>query len=149
MLNYFFLLFLMLNGLVLSTRAQEVFATGGSVSNELTYTIGEPLTLTLIGDNVLTQGFNQPVITVLKVEELGGSKMEVFPNPSSTEINILIEETQSFSVDFMNESGELILFQEVKNNQRVNVEELAAGGYWILIKDSNHQLIGRIKFTKN
>jgi len=71
----------------------EVFSSGGNVQNYNQWTIGEPIILTLIGNNnILTEGFNQGTLDVTQIEiaKNDEDQINVYPNPVSTFLNINI-----------------------------------------------------------
>ena len=67
---------------------QQVIGSSGlqyvTVSARVAFTIGEPLTATLTGqDGIITQGFHQGTLTVTSVrEELAATALSVHPNPA-------------------------------------------------------------------
>lgn len=67
---------------------QQVIGSSGrqyvTASARVAFTIGEPLTATLTGqDGIITQGFHQGTITVTSVrEELAAAALSVHPNPA-------------------------------------------------------------------
>jgi len=67
---------------------QQVIGTSGrqyvTASARVAFTIGEPLTATLTGqDGIITQGFHQGTITVTSVrDELTAAALSVHPNPA-------------------------------------------------------------------
>src|SRR4030042_2004098 len=91
-----------------SLKAQEVVTTSGgyaeSTSAKVTWTIGEPITETIIGTNsILTQGFNQGdlIITLIKGPELPGLILKVFPNPTSDNLRIFIGDTYLENLNYI------------------------------------------------
>jgi hypothetical protein len=91
-----------------SSKAQEVITTGGdhnsSTSAKITWTIGEPVTETVIGTNsILTQGFNQGdlVLTMIIDPEMKGYSIKVFPNPAHDMIKISLRENEIENLNYM------------------------------------------------
>ncbi|HOY39504.1 MAG TPA: hypothetical protein PLK75_09415, partial [Bacteroidales bacterium] len=78
--------------------SQEVISNAGcSAENQsisVNYTIGEPIVETFNSDDfVVTQGFNQPIITITAVEiaQCPDFSIQIFPNPTSTTLEVLVE----------------------------------------------------------
>jgi hypothetical protein len=72
------------------TIAQQITATSGNnysnSSGSISYTIGEPVTVTLQAENaILTQGFQQGEISVniIYVDPTSSIEITAFPNPTS------------------------------------------------------------------
>jgi hypothetical protein len=88
MKNRFYLFLLMPLGIHAQSLDQQVIGTSGrqyvTASARVAFTIGEPLTATLTGqDGIVTQGFHQGTLTVTSVrEELAAAALSVHPNPA-------------------------------------------------------------------
>jgi len=98
----------LLSSLPLALQAQEVITTSGgyaeSTSAKVTWTIGEPVTETVIGtNNILTQGFNQGdlIITLIKAPELPGLILKVFPNPAAEILNISASDPELENLNYI------------------------------------------------
>lgn len=97
----FYLWLWLLCTLPVTLQSQEVVTTSGgyaeSTSAKVTWTVGEPVTETVIGTNsILTQGFNQGdlIITLVKNPEESGLILKVFPNPANDRVNISVVQTE-------------------------------------------------------
>ena len=78
--------------------AQQAVASGGgyheNTSGSVSWTLGEVMTETFRANEViLTQGFQQPSITVTSVDEYAGLDFKIiaFPNPAREYINVKID----------------------------------------------------------
>ncbi|MFM1876288.1 MAG: hypothetical protein RL266_2025 [Bacteroidota bacterium] len=101
--------------------APDVVASAGTHfsngASQLSWTIGETVISTHDnGTNILTQGFHQPLLTVTGIEEsstqLGG--VNVYPNPSSYQLNIRFNDFQSKVVaDVYDAIGQLVLSEQI------------------------------------
>jgi len=70
----------------------------------------------------------------LGVEEVDSQVFSIYPNPSSTILNIELELAESTSCSIFNSLGEMIMAQELNSNQSVlNISELTSGLYLIKI----------------
>ena len=71
---------------VIATSGDLITGTGGSLS----YTVGEPVTETIIDEDMLTQGFQQPKFSVSFIEETvdWNHEVKVYPVPTSNYIHI-------------------------------------------------------------
>jgi hypothetical protein len=82
----------------ISLQAQEVITSSGgygvSTSAKVSWTIGEPVTETVVGtNNILTQGFNQGhlIITVITKPDFPGLSMNAYPNPVADHLKITVK----------------------------------------------------------
>ena len=84
-----------------------------------------------------------PVSWLLNVEgstaelgtvELGSSKLAVYPNPATTEVNITLEGSKIAQVDVADVTGRVVSSQAVKSG-KVNVANLSSGVYFLRVKD--------------
>ncbi|HQP03251.1 MAG TPA: T9SS type A sorting domain-containing protein [Bacteroidales bacterium] len=119
--------------------SQEVISNaGGSAENQsiiVSYTIGEPIVETFNSDDfIVTQGFNQPIITITAIEtpQCPGFSIQIFPNPTSTTLDVLVESEsdEPLMYSFFDASGK-ILFEKENQNKHVSfdVKHLPHGTY--------------------
>ena len=66
--------------------------------------------------------------------ELGSSKLAVYPNPATTEVNITLEGAKIAQVDVADVTGRVVASQVVKSG-KVNVSNLSMGVYFLRVKD--------------
>lgn len=114
----------------------SVFSNGGGVSSQLSYTIGEPLTFTLINSNAkLTQGFHQTYLEVVSVDEADANfAVNVFPNPTINELQFSFPvQFEHIEVAIYDAQGKLIHVQEVQQSQPIEIGEFARGIYTVII----------------
>lgn len=127
------------------------FFSAGSAS--LSWTLGEVVIDSYFGtNNQLTQGFQQPEIRLLTVEEYNPAiVISVFPNPTTDILNFSITGlSNSYQVAIFDMSGKLIaekLFTEFANTQ-FDLSAFESGIYLMQIKSGN-ELIKTIKIEKN
>jgi hypothetical protein len=154
--SFLVLLFLLL---FCEIRAQEVISSAGatysSANLQLSWTVGEPVVETFSnGSTILTQGFHQSklVITAIDPIPLAGFEFEVYPNPTSGEVNIKVNKGNISKLRFSlyTSLGEQIRQQNLSNQvERINMELLAPGYYVLKIshdKDVPMQTFKIIKY---
>jgi hypothetical protein len=132
-------------------------ASWGSLSS----TSGEAVVSTLTaGSNVLTQGFQQPLISDVMVYDivLNNFSVQVYPNPASDIINVVINTNNAdkhYSVTVFDLPGQRldIPSQDISNGKQthilIDIHQLAAATYMIMVADENNKQVKAIKFTKN
>lgn len=133
-------------------KAQTVFSNGGSSSNQLTYTIGEPLTNTLSNpNNVVTQGFNQPYLSIVSVEELNVEvTTTIYPNPSMEYFTVTVNgATEDLYGYVYGIKGNYISATSLQNDNKINVNDLQPGTYLLVVKTKKNEPISRTKFIKS
>ena len=103
--------------------------------------------------------FNKPIITnstktlfVLTVSatEMKDLGLSVFPNPTTgiLTINATKKTAQELTIDVMNMNGQVLMHQILRGqNPQINVQELAAGLYFLKVKTSEG--IGVMKIIKH
>lgn len=134
-----------------------MFATAGSYS--LSYTLGEPATTTLTGSsNIITQGFQQPndVYTGLQTINEPQLNAQLYPNPATTEINLVITspDADTYTVQLIDLLGRIVLQPQTAQTGNgmvhyvFNVQQLPASMYLITIKGSASSTVHSFKFSK-
>jgi len=154
----FLLLFIMI-----STRclfSQQIVTTAGSTlansSGIVTYTLGEPVSQTLVGVSysqnlssdtiILTQGFNQPVITtsIIKVNEGLDFPIVIYPNPAVSFLKLSIdkEDVSGLSFNIYDMSGKLIYRQNIEYKiTDVPIKSMIKGSYLLEVENRDKVLI--------
>jgi len=126
----------------------------------LSATTGECITNTFSTSSViLTQGFQQPRPTDLMVYNVPANNItiEVFPNPASGFINVIINANdpgRHYSVSLFDMPGQLLklpcqdLSSGMTTKLTFDLRPIAIGTYLIQISDENNVLVQTIKFIK-
>jgi len=103
--------------IVVKGQVQEVIASSGGfdvkASGSLSWTVGEGITETYSNsDNILTQGFQQPGITITEIEKARGLEFGIlaFPNPTFDKITLKInsEKQENLSYEIFDLNGKLL-----------------------------------------
>lgn len=132
------------------------FYTGAGVT--LSWTLGEAASETYSNaSNSLTQGFQQPEMTITKVEETNaGVSVNVFPNPSAHQLNVelTLAASSSIELELFDINGRLIHTQKAnvdagKQILSMNIVSLAAGQYVLRVKDTDKKTQSTYKIQKN
>ena len=128
-------------------HAQQVVGTAGTVfENEnmsISWTIGETVIETLMHDNgILTQGFHQPTLSVVSVEDLVelNFNIQAFPNPTRDFLILRMDEMPPKPLNYMvyNLSGQLIQDGMITDLQtRISFESYQSAFYIIQIRKEN------------
>jgi hypothetical protein len=140
------------------SRAQEVFSsagtTGSSANLQLSWTVGEPMVETFSASGtILTQGFHQSklVITAIDPIPFAGFELEVYPNPTSGEVNIKVNKGNITNLIFSlyTSMGEQILQQEFSDQiEPINMLPLAPGYYLLKIAHGPDTPVQTFKIVK-
>lgn len=153
--------------LVTETFAQsispQVIASTGTFASasgySLSYTLGEPATATLTsGTSIITQGFQQPndVYTGLQTFLSPSINAQLYPNPASSEINLVITSTgdNNYTVQLVDLLGRVLqqpTTTEISTRQShyvFNLQQLPSSIYFITVKINNSTIIHSFKFNK-
>ena len=118
----------------------QVIASAGnsfsSASARMEYTIGEVVTSTLSGaSNTLTQGFQQPEIKILAVENYTDLyTFNLYPNPTEQFVTIESSKEDEMQVHIYDGNGKAIQVSGIFSKKvTMNIELLAAGAYFMVI----------------
>jgi len=138
-----------------------VFSTSGSTFENanfsLSYTIGEAITATVsTNNNILTQGFQQPVYDVVSnITDYANSlsvNTNVFPNPTDKLVHVEFNapENKKAVMYLYDISGKVISTETLQANivQTINLENAATGQYHLKITDVSNQLLSTHKIQK-
>jgi hypothetical protein len=132
------------------------FYSGGGAT--LSWTLGEAATETYSNtSNALTQGFQQPDLTITKVEEAdAGVSVTVFPNPSAGQLNVSLSSAAARRVklELLDASGRLVHTQQADvpagdQSLSMSLASLAAGQYLLRITDTEQNTQSTYKILKN
>lgn len=143
-------------------NSPSIIAAGGGVASvnnlSLEWTLGEVATESIKSPTSLyTEGYHQPVLMVVKnisVPELVSSrKINVFPNPATSTINILLGFTPetNLSVSLMDMHERILLKKQIPSNNRslqLNVNRFAKGTYLLIISNANGSIFQSYKIIK-
>lgn len=134
-------------GLGASTlKSQElVSTTGGLYSDDqltVSWTIGEPVIETFTGGSyVLTQGFQQPGLVLVGVEDFDDQfvNIKVYPNPTSDYVRLdLNVDIENLSYRILNASGKVLENKNIKDpSTRISFDNVESGLYLIHLMDGN------------
>lgn len=118
---------------------QQVIGSSGqqyvTASARVAFTIGEPLTATLTGqDGIITQGFHQGTITVTSVrEELPAATLSVFPNPAIDRL-IVTSSADGALWHLHTLDGKAVMHGTLQQgSNQIDVSELAQATYMLTV----------------
>ena len=137
--------------------AQEVVSSNGDSKSaagyEVSWTVGEAVIATMIGStNTLTQGFQQPRLTVTAVTDLlyPGLEIKVFPNPTQEFITIrfseYIEDTRYSLYDLRGKLIENKLINAA--DTEIDLKKYASGQYILKLTNKSRQAIQTFQIIK-
>jgi hypothetical protein len=139
-------------------NAQEVISSAGTqaagTTVSLAWTVGEPVIGTVSnGSYTLTQGFHQPRISSSAVDDavIPGLSLDVYPNPSTDELNLRINEgdLSQFQYSLITLEGKTLLLKKIsKNLTRIDMNTYAAGSYLLKIIAKNGKPVKAFKIVK-
>jgi hypothetical protein len=137
---------------IVSTGA-SIQNTNGSISNS----IGQPAYKNAVGSNNSScEGLQQPFILITGIEEhdAGSISFDVYPNPSSDKLILILKDTtansKTYTYQLINIAGKIIYDGVLYKNQAlaIDINQLSTGQYQLMIyKDK--ELIKSNKIVKN
>jgi hypothetical protein len=138
------------------TLSPEVIASSGTnlsgPGGGMEYTIGEVATATLTaGSDVLTQGFHQPNIEIVGVEEfLDAYSIDLYPNPINDFVNIETDSDAELKVQVYTAHGQLVMSSETFINKVVlDVQNMANGPYVFKVSRADGTPVKNFSVIKN
>ncbi len=140
----------------------QVMSTAGNkfstASYEIDFTLGEVFTTTLVSETgtIYTQGFQQPQrkkISILEpvalVNEPGMNGFNVYPNPFRGDLTIEIPENSSISIKLYDNTGRLILNDQLSQLMNtIDLSMLPVGNYQLVLQ-TDEAFLGRISLIKS
>lgn len=135
-----------------SITPSVINSTGGSgVAGAYTieWNVGESMMSTQTNGFIVTNGQLQPVDGIISVQELTTSwNVEVYPNPTRDEFLITAPQAGIFEATLFDLAGKLISKQLLMTNNRMDVRSLAAGSYYLQVRNTTTQEFKTIKLIK-
>lgn len=149
-----FLITLVFLGTAFLVKAQEVLGSGGNAGNSaVSYTIGEAfINGGATATSQITQGFQQPNLWGVKLEEQDFFELKAFPNPVASYLTL--ESTfpieHSYKLTLYSSDGKLVFESALtENSMLMDFSSYAAGTYTLIVNDSEDQVASfRIIKTK-
>ena len=129
-----------------------VAAAGQSFSNpaySLKFTIGEPVTQTLVNGNELSQGFQQEWLVITAVEDPGVESLDalVYPNPTFGKVNIETDEQVRMSV--FDGFGKSVYTESISSGKsEFDITQYAAGFYILVLQNKEGNKVSTFKLQK-
>ena len=154
------LMLLFLAGISISgLKAQDAAtASGGDASGaggSATYSVGQVAYTSIENaSGSVYQGVQQPYVLTpdgINTNPDIDLSMSVYPNPSTTLINLSVQnmDLTNLSFQLFDVLGKLLVTQKITNNQTsIVMEEFAAGSYFLKVSDNNAELKS-FKIIKN
>ncbi|MBC8266856.1 MAG: T9SS type A sorting domain-containing protein [Flavobacteriales bacterium] len=128
-------------------------SAGASFSNSTAntdLTLGEVATATYSSNIILTQGFHQGTIevasAVIEIEEV----VRVYPNPTTSLLNIELEKDGNLEVVLIDISGKIVLQDKMQNEhtKQLDLSHIRQGNYFLQIIKDNKKSVYQINKTK-
>jgi len=132
--------------------------TAATTNIQLDWTLGEAVTETVYTSNqTLTQGFHQSTLTVERktVKRVGDAfDVVIYPNPVSYLLNIKpsVNSNSIYTAEVVDASGKIISSRTLSTSDgvsQVNVKDLSAGPYFIVIRPNEGASPITFQFIKN
>ncbi len=147
------LLFLISNGVI----SQTVIATQGGIckdtNSSVEWTVGEPSVETYYTtQNILTQGFHQPGLIILSIEDIEPEySIIVYPNPVIEQLTVKNEgeEKKIFFIIFDMNGKKTISGMFTDNLNVIDMSSLSYGVYLIKFFTSENKNLKIFKVQKN
>lgn len=130
---------------------------GGSIQLEqmqIDWTLGETIISTVSQKNgIITQGFHQPELSVLRYGGMEGSNIQVFPNPVESILNVKIVSTPASLIHLRltDIAGKVLLTESISPTLvdfELNLFDLPSSTYMLQFRDQKGRTIQTFKISK-
>jgi hypothetical protein len=89
-------------------------------------------------------------ITTVGIDEMAASNIEVFPNPTSGSVKVILgEQYPSTSIQLFNALGQVILHKAYSSTNEITFEIDGATGVYFIEIETAEEVLGRIRVVKN
>lgn len=136
--------------------AQEVISTQGdsyvNANGSIDFTVGEVVIDTgTDGNNDLTQGFHQPVLSSVGLEDhMPGYEATIFPNPTDHVLYIRTTLYQGVSYQLYDAQGKILQQQALSSTESsLEVSQLPVGHYFLVLIDKDQNKLKTFNLLKN
>lgn len=147
----------LLPALVFAQNSQEIISSSGGfgegTNSSVSYTIGDIVTETS-SDESLTQGFQQPNISVTEIVEAPFKEISVsvFPNPSVDFVNVKLSNSETeMIVELVDSKGAMIEIQLIPKDQaqtQFYLGDLSNGTYYLKTISKNKKYYKSFRIEK-
>ena len=125
----------------------------GLTSLKMDFSIGEIIIDSGFSDNfIITQGFHQENISISTLKEDFNIDVRIFPNPTTSLINIDLDLIKDFpvTVEIFDANGKECKPKDFANSKNYNIslDGLSEGIYFLLLENKNFKNIYQIHKTK-
>jgi len=125
----------------------------GLTSLKMDFSIGEIIIDSGFSENfIITQGFHQENISISTLKEDFNIDVRIFPNPTTSLINIDLDLIKDFpvTIEVFDATGKACKPKDFVNSKNYNIslEGLAEGIYFLLLENKNFKNIYQIHKTK-
>ncbi|WP_052591931.1 T9SS type A sorting domain-containing protein [Aureispira sp. CCB-QB1] len=155
----FIIICISLGSTIAQSSSPEVLGVAGNritgTNTVVDWTVGEVFTTTINGTNsMVSQGFHQPhlVVSPLKNVEKPLIYISTFPNPTTSKINVQIDEQIPSNLRFILSSNDGKVIQKLlpMTNEKqwsIDISDLPTGTYFLSLQ-SSFKTIQSFKITK-
>lgn len=137
-----------------------VVSSGGLGYNIFRATTGEPITGNVVTDdckhlNMGYQGIPDSACTSVWVEKIKEETLsaKVYPNPAYNEVNLVIEgynPAQNLQLELVNVLGQNCQYRPIQNAmETINLQNMAAGVYFVVVRNDKGKAIYAAQIIKN
>jgi hypothetical protein len=121
----------------------EVVSTSGTSynngSSQIDWTLGETVTSTYTGSDMLTQGFHQPNLTITSLNDSETEcSVAIFPNPSTDFVQLQFKDPKEiFVVELFTVDGKLLESKQTSSALKLDMMNYKAGTYLLSVKNKS------------
>ncbi len=135
-----------------SITPSVINSTGGTATTGnliVAWNVGESIITTQTNGIIVTNGQLQPVDEIISVEELNTSwNISVYPNPARDEFVITAPNAGVFEASLFDLAGKFISKQTLMSTNRMDVQSLANGSYYLQVRNTSNQEFKTITIIK-
>ena len=124
------------------------------VSLKSDFTLGQIAIETVMSDEfMLTQGFHQADLNIVRLNEENQTRINVFPNPTASIVNVEFLEiiNEKLEIILFDSTGKIIYSNKIDSNMKsfeINMTNLSVGTYFIEVVSTKNKDLFKIQKLK-
>ncbi len=103
-------------------------------NSSLEWSLGE---ISIENYNQLSEGFHQPTISILNIEEQSELDIDIFPNPTVEKINIHSSKNAKVSLSLLDVNGRIVYKEIFSKEIELNLSNQPSGIYILHLEQDN------------
>jgi PKD repeat protein len=96
------------------------------------------------GNNLYLDDIEIPMPVGIETVEAENEGVQIYPNPSTGNITIYIDDEEDATVEIMNSEGKTVYTQNLHGNDNINLGDLNRGLYFVKVRTNKHIIVKKL-----